>query len=139
MNEKEGSPFQTARPAGEPDAIAPDGSEIRLLPALPGGSMAHCTLPEGATSLAVAHRTVEELWYFTAGTGQVWRAREGLEETSEVSPGTALAIPPGTHFQFRTTGSGALEFVIVTIPPWPGDQEAYRVADHWPVADGTGG
>ncbi len=133
MKKKDAIPFQTARPAGQPDVIAPDGSEIRLLPALAGGSMVHCTLPEGATSLAVAHRTVEEPWYFTVGTGQVWRAREGLEETSEVSSGTALAIPLATHFQFRNTGSGPLEFVIVTLPPWPGTEEAYRVVDHWPV------
>ena len=133
MPGRPGQPFQTMRPAEAPDAIAPDGSEIRLLPALAGGSMAHCTLPVGATSLAVAHRTVEEGWTFIAGEGEVWRRQGEREETVRVAPGVALTIPLGTHFQFRNTGAAPLEFVIVTMPPWPGDEEAYRVEDHWPV------
>ena len=52
-------------------ALAPDGSEIRELVRATGGSMVHCTLPVGATSLAVTHRTVEEVWYVVGGRGQV--------------------------------------------------------------------
>ena len=44
----------------DPQAIAPDGTRVRLLPTLPGGSLAHFTLAAGATSLAVQHRNVEE-------------------------------------------------------------------------------
>jgi hypothetical protein len=42
----------------KPDAdyLAPDGSEIRLLPAMKGGGLCHCTLPVGRTSSPVAHR-----------------------------------------------------------------------------------
>ena len=71
------------------DAVAPDGSEIRVLPALAGGSMAHCTLPAGATSKAVVHRSVEEIWYFVSGRGEVWRKRDGHEE------GPSFSFAPG--------------------------------------------
>ena len=122
------------------DAMAPDGSEIRLLTATGGGSMAHCTLPPGRTSQAVRHRTVEEVWYFLEGEGEVWRSaggREentagGREEITAVGPGLSLNIPLGTHFQFRNPGPGPLCFIIVTMPPWPGDGEAERVEGHWP-------
>jgi mannose-6-phosphate isomerase-like protein (cupin superfamily) len=115
------------------DALAPDGSEIRLLPKLAGGSMAHCTLPAGATSKAVKHRRVEEIWYMVSGRGEVWRKRAGHEEVVEVEPGVGLSIPYGTEFQFRALGPEPLVFVLVTMPPWPGEAEAVRVADHWPV------
>lgn len=117
------------------DAIAPDGSEIRVLAAAAGGSMAHCSLPPGRTSVAVAHRTVEEVWYFLAGRGEVWRKLGEREEVIEVSPGASLAIPLGTHFQFRNTADTPLEFVLATIPPWPGHEEAYRVPGRWPTGD----
>ena len=115
------------------DTLAPDGSEIRLLAATSRGSMVHCTLNPGEVSLAVAHRTVEEVWYFLEGTGQVWRRLGELERTVDVSPGVSLSIPVGAHFQFRTIGDRPLRFVIVTMPPWPGEDEAYPVPGRWPV------
>ena len=123
--------FQTARAGRSADALAPDGSEIRLLGAVRGGGVVHCTLPPGRTSLAVRHRTVEEIWYVLGGRGQVWRGQGPREEVVDVEPGVALTIPLGVHFQFRTVGSEPLRFVIVTIPPWPGAEEAVRVKDHW--------
>jgi mannose-6-phosphate isomerase-like protein (cupin superfamily) len=127
--------FDTVHLGENVDAIAPDGSEIRVMGALPGGTFAHCTLPAGATSLAVRHRTVEEIWYFLSGEGEVWRSFEGSEEVTPVKAGTALTIPLGTHFQFRTTGDEPLRFVLTTMPPWPGEDEAMRVEDHWPASD----
>jgi len=124
--------FETGRAGAAFDALAPDGSEIRLLPGLRGGSAAHCTLPPGGVSLAVRHRTVEEIWYVLGGRGQVWRQQGSREEVADVEPGVALTIPLGTHFQFRNTGAEPLTFFIVTVPPWPGEQEAVRVPDHWP-------
>ena len=96
-----------------------------------GGSVVHCTLPPGRTSLAVRHQTVEEIWYVLGGRGQVWRQQGPREEVVDVEPGVALTIPLGVDFQFRTMGSEPLRFVIVTIPPWPGAEEAARVKDHW--------
>ncbi len=43
------------------DVLAPDGSEVRILLATAGGSMAHFRLPAGAVSKPVRHRTVEEI------------------------------------------------------------------------------
>jgi len=115
------------------DAIAPDGSEIRFLATASRGSMVHCTLSPGGVSIAVAHRTVEEIWFFLEGQGEVWRRLDGKEEVARVSPGASLNIPLGTHFQFRNKGAGPLRFVITTMPPWPGEDEAYRVSGRWPV------
>lgn len=120
--------------AQAPDAIAPDGSQIRLAGQVRGGSLVHCTLPPGGTSLAVRHRTVEELWLCTGGRGEVWRQLPGQPESVvTVSAGTWLPIPLGAHFQFRNTGAEPLTFVIATVPPWPGEDEAVRVPDHWPA------
>ena len=112
--------------------VAPDGSQIRELVQTSRSSMVHCTLGPGAVSKAVAHRTVEEAWYFISGRGQVWRAHGGREVIVDVFPGVSLTIDTGSHFQFRNTGNQDLCFVIVTTPAWPGMDEAYPVPDHWP-------
>jgi len=111
--------------------LAPDGSEIRLLLGLKGGGLCHCTLPPGKTSKAVKHRTVEEIWYFLSGKGEVWRKDNEKEEVVEVIPGTCIDIPLGTHFQFRNTGDKPLCFIISTMPPWPGNDEAIKVKGKW--------
>ena len=120
------------RPAGEYDVLAPDGSEIRLLSSTRRGSMVHCTLNPGQVSRPVAHRTVEELWYILEGAGQVWRRLGEEERIVDVSPGGSLSIPAGAHFQFRAVGARPLRIAIVTMPPWPGAEEAYGVAGPWP-------
>ena len=115
------------------DVLAPDGCEIRLLVSTDGCSMAHGSLPPGQVSRAIVHRTVEEVWYVTGGRGQVWRKRGDQEEVVDVSPGSALTIPVGVHFQFRTIGPEPFSFVMCTMPPWPGHEEAVRVSGYWPV------
>lgn len=95
--------------------------------------MVHCTLPPGAISMAVKHLTVEEVWYVTSGRGQVWRKSEIEASVMDVEPGLSLSIETGTHFQFRNTGNDDLCLIIVTMPPWPGEQEAVRVNDFWEV------
>ena len=65
--------FHTKRLPTAPDVVAPDGSDVRILLALPSGSMAHFELAPGQTSAPVAHRTVEEIWYFLRGRGEMWR------------------------------------------------------------------
>lgn len=117
-------PFESSRVKSEYDLLAPDGSEIRLLHRLSGASVVHCTLPVGAVSAPVRHRTVEEIWFFLAGAGQVWRKQGEREQVLDVAPGASLTIPLGTQFQFRNTGEVPLEFIIATTPPWPGADEA---------------
>ena len=129
--------MRTVRLADGKTVVAPDGSRIRELVAVAGGSMVHCTLPKGAVSMAVVHATVDEVWYFLSGEGQVWRRRAGGESLVDVEPGVALTIVCGTHFQFRSTGDEDLRLVIVTMPPWPGPDEARRVSDHWSLREGS--
>lgn len=127
------APFTTKQLGDAYDVLAPDTSEIRFLVNTSRGSMVHGTLPPGGVSLAIVHRTVDELWYVTAGHAQVWRKHGNQEEIVDVGPGSALSIPVGAHFQFRTVGPEPFRFVMCTMPPWPGAHEALRVPDHWPV------
>jgi mannose-6-phosphate isomerase-like protein (cupin superfamily) len=81
----------------------------------------------------VRHKTVEEIWYFVQGEGQVWRKYGATAQVTDVRAGTALKIPYQAHFQFRNTGKKDLVFLIVTMPAWPGPEEAIEVKDEWPV------
>jgi mannose-6-phosphate isomerase-like protein (cupin superfamily) len=123
--------FETKALGEKPDATAPDGTAVRLLASLAGGSFAHFELPAGAVSHAVTHRTVEEIWYFVAGVGQLWRRQGETESVVDVRPGVCLTIPLGTDFQFRADPSAPLAFVAATMPPWPGETEAFRVEGRW--------
>ena len=123
--------FATTTLPAHRDVVAPDGSDVRILLQLRGGGMAHFELAPGETSRAVAHRTVEEIWYFVGGRGEMWRRQGTREEVVMVQCGTCLTIPLGTHFQFRALGDEPLAAVAVTMPPWPGDGEALKVPGRW--------
>jgi mannose-6-phosphate isomerase-like protein (cupin superfamily) len=120
------------------DVLAPDGSEVRILLQLAGGSMAHFRLPPGQASQAVTHSTVEEIWYVVEGEGEMWRKHGETERIDTLTPGTCLTIPVGTHFQFRAPGTSAFAAVGVTMPPWPGMDEAVPVEGIWSVTAGAG-
>ncbi|NKB72165.1 MAG: cupin domain-containing protein [Candidatus Latescibacteria bacterium] len=124
--------FSTQKLPATVDLTAPDGSDVRILLALQGGGMAHFELPPGHTSTAIAHRTVEEIWFFLGGSGQMWRRQENHEGIVDLEAGICLTIPLGTHFQFRALGDQPLAAVAITMPPWPDDDEAYPVAGKWP-------
>jgi len=123
--------FSTKRLPARPDAVAPDGSEVRVLLALSRGSLAHFALAPGTTSMAVAHRSVEEIWFFLGGRGEMWRRLYDQEEVVPVDAGVCVTLPAGTHFQFRALGHEPLTAVGVTMPPWPGGDEAYEVPGKW--------
>ena len=123
--------FETKRLHSGPDAIAPDGSEVRVLCQLSRGGLAVFSLPPNAVSKAVAHRTVEEVWYIVSGTGRMWRKLGDHEEIVELTPGVSLTIPTGTHFQFRCDGDERLDVIGATMPSWPGEGEAYFVKGAW--------
>jgi mannose-6-phosphate isomerase-like protein (cupin superfamily) len=125
--------FETKPLGSTADAVAPDGTAVRLLLSLPRGSFAHFELAAGAISHAVAHRTVEEIWYFVSGAGEVWRRLGEIESVIAVRPGVSLTIPLGTHFQFRADPAAPLAFVAATMPPWPGSGEAFAVEGRWPA------
>ena len=124
--------FDTKHLPVQRDDVAPDGSDVRLLLGVKGGGMAHFELAPGRTSKAVAHRTVEEIWFFVGGRGEMWRrAADGSETVDAVEAGVSLDIPLGTSFQFRALGDEPLRAVGVTMPPWPGDDEAEPVPGRW--------
>ena len=93
--------------------------------------MIHFELAPNRTSKAVTHRTVEEIWYFVSGRGQVWRKQNEHATVVDVYPGLSLTIPLGTQFQFRSLGNEPLAAIGVTMPPWPGDSEAKLVKGEW--------
>jgi mannose-6-phosphate isomerase-like protein (cupin superfamily) len=123
--------FATKMLPKQRDAIAPDGSDVRLLLGLDRGGMAHFQLMPGETATAVTHHTVEEIWYFLSGRGEMWRQQSGRSEIVDVRAGVALTIPLGTHFQFRAIGDEPLAAIGVTMPPWPGAGEAAVVTGPW--------
>ena len=126
-------PFATSHLPPQPDLAAPDGCDVRVLLGLPGGGLAHFELPAGAIARAVQHRTVEEIWYVLAGRGQMWRSQHGREEIVALEPGVCLTIPLGTHFQLRADPTQPVSAVAVTMPPWPGADEAVPVRGPWPA------
>lgn len=123
----------------DPDVIAPDGSEVRILVRGERGSMAHFTLAAGDTSTAVRHRRVEEVWYVLSGRGEMWRG-DVFPDVVALLPGRSIQIRPGTAFQFRALGPEPLAAVAVTMPPWPEDEEeAVAVDGPWEPTVGPRG
>ena len=117
--------------------VAPDGSQVRLLLTDEHGatrcSMVEVTIGAGEVSQPVRHRTVEEAWYVVSGAGEVWRCPPGLPVQQvlpvRVMAGDALVIPTGWDFQFRADTNSDMRFVCVTMPPWPGMDEAEEVPE----------
>jgi mannose-6-phosphate isomerase-like protein (cupin superfamily) len=115
--------FETMTLPDDRTVAAPDGSDVRVLLAVRGASLAHFELAPGQTSRAVVHRTVDEIWYVVGGHGEMWRRRGDEEAVVDLAPGTCLTIPVFTHFQFRATGDEPLQVIGTTSPPWPLDRD----------------
>ena len=107
-------PFPSA-----PDGRSPAGAEIRHLIDGETGGMIHSTVPAGQVNRAAVHATVSEFWHVLSGEGQIWRRDDSGEETTDLRAGVTIDLPVGTAFQYRCTGSDALEFLCVTMPRWP--------------------
>jgi mannose-6-phosphate isomerase-like protein (cupin superfamily) len=130
------SAFHTMQLPSERTVLAPDGSDVRVLLGLAAGGMAHFELSPGKVSRAVVHRTVEEIWYVVFGSGEMWRRQGEREEIVALHPGVCLTIPQGTHFQFRAANSGSVAAIGITMPPWPGEDEAIPVSGPWETSGG---
>lgn len=99
--------------------ITKDGSTIRELmhPAVHGNrlqSLAEATLAPGASTQMHRHRTTEEIYHFTGGTG---RMRLGGEEFA-VAAGETVCIPPGTAHCLHNTGPEPLRLLCSCSPPY---------------------
>jgi mannose-6-phosphate isomerase-like protein (cupin superfamily) len=92
----------------EATAIAPDGSEVRVLLRVSSGGMAHFEFPPGRTSPAVRHKTVDELWFFVSGRGRMWTS-EGPEGGFDVFPGVCVASRSIRAFKFGPMATNHLQ------------------------------
>jgi mannose-6-phosphate isomerase-like protein (cupin superfamily) len=120
----------------QPDVLAPDGSEVRILLARAGGGMAHFRLEPYQASHPVRHRSVEEIWFILSGHGEMWQSDGNTETIIPLRPNLCLTIPAQTAFQFRSTDE-PLNAIGITMPPWPGPEEAEAVGGPWiPTAGG---
>ena len=104
---------------------APDGSTVWPLGSEADGGLALCRLPPGVATAPVRHRSVEELWYVVSGEGEISR-RHGARDpfVESLRPGACVDIGLGLTFQFRSTGTDELSMVLLTMPEWPGSDEA---------------
>ncbi len=96
-----------------------DGSQIRELAGVPTGnaanqSLAEATVPPGGETREHFHRTTEEIYFFTHGSGRV---RVGDEER-EVGPGDAVVIDPGLRHKLWNTGTEPLRLLCCCAPPY---------------------
>lgn len=119
-------PFPSA-----PNARSPAGAEVRYLIGGDTGDMIHSTVPPGQVNRATVHATVSEFWYILSGEGQIWRRDGTGEQTTVLTAGVSIDIPVGTAFQYRCTGTDALKFLCITMPPWLGDTEATIIEGPW--------
>jgi mannose-6-phosphate isomerase-like protein (cupin superfamily) len=99
-----------------------DGSEIRELLAhrnscIRNQSLAEARLPAGAQTTAHLHPKTEEIYYILSGNGTM---RIG-DETRQVGPGDAIAIPPGAEHQITNTGTPVLKFICCCAPGYEHD------------------
>lgn len=110
------------------DTVSPPGSSVRLLLRGAKGGMIQSTVPVGLTTRPIAHRSVYEIWYVLQGVGELWRSDGRQQKITPLVPGTSIDIEPGTAFQFRNLSPDTdLKFICVTMPAWPGDEEAIPV------------
>ena len=95
------------------------------------GNMIHASVPPGQVNRATVHATVSEFWHILSGEGQIWRRDATGEQTVDLRRGVSIDIPVGTAFQYRCTGAEQLEFICISMPPWPGADEAAFVDGPW--------
>ncbi len=96
-----------------------DGSEIRELLAhrnslIRNQSLAEARVPVGGSTLEHLHVKTEEIYYITAGSGRM----RIQNETREVRPGDAIAIPPGARHKIWNTGMETLKLLCCCAPAY---------------------
>lgn len=99
--------------------VTKDGSTVREW-AHPGSapvrnqSLAEAIVAPGQSTTAHYHRSSEELYLVTAGSG---RLRIG-DEKREIGPGDCALIPPGEIHELANTGDADLVVVCASSPPY---------------------
>ncbi|QEG33249.1 cupin domain-containing protein [Bythopirellula goksoeyrii] len=109
-----------------------DGSEIRELLAhrnscITNQSLAEARLPVGERTDPHYHPLCEEIYYLLEGSGRM----QIEDDVQDVSPGDAIAIPPGARHQITNTGSETLRFLCCCAPAY--EHEDTILVDDWPA------
>ena len=96
-----------------------DGSEIRELlahrnSAIRNQSLAEARLPVGGSTQEHFHPCAEEIYFITHGTGKI----RIENETRDVRPGDAIAIPPGLKHKLWNTGPEILRLLCCCAPAY---------------------
>jgi mannose-6-phosphate isomerase-like protein (cupin superfamily) len=105
--------------------VTRDGTLIRELmhPEVHGNgnqSLAEAVLAPGGESVLHRHQRSEEIYHFTAGSGEMTLG----EDTFPVAAGDTVCIPPGTPHRLRNTGGEDLVVLCACSPPYGhGDTE----------------
>ncbi len=99
-----------------------DGSEIRELlshrnSCIRNQTLAEARLPAGASTTPHRHVATEETYYILSGEGLMCIG----DETHQVAPGDAIAIPPGAVHQITTTSAAPLKFLCCCAPGYEHD------------------
>ena len=99
--------------------ITKDGSEIRELlahrnSAIRNQSLAEARLPVGGATQEHFHPRAEEIYCITHGTGKM----RIENETRDVKPGDAIAIPPGRKHKLWNTGKEVLRLLCCCAPAY---------------------
>ena len=94
-----------------------DGSEIRELLArrnscIRNQSLAEARVFPGGSTAPHHHPLTEEIYYILTGKG----AMRIEQETREIGPGDAIAIPPGAVHQITNVGEDVLKFLCCCAP-----------------------
>lgn len=110
--------------------IAEDRTLNRTLVEGGCGMMVRRELAAGACTMAVRHRTVEQLWHITEGAGELWRSQDGESRFDILTAGDSVCIRPGVQFQVRASGA-RMRALVATTPRWPGAHEAVAVRGVW--------
>ena len=96
-----------------------DGSTIREVAGPATGnaanqSLAEATLPPGGATTEHQHRTSEEIYLFTHGSGPHAARRGGARG----GPGDAVVIPPGVPHKIWNTGPDPLRLLCACAPAY---------------------
>ena len=105
-----------------PAFITKDGSEIRELlahrnSAIRHQSLAEARVPVGGSTQEHFHPRAEEIYFITAGSGQM----RIENETRDVNIGDAIGIPPGQKHKIWNTGEGVLKLLCCCAPAYEHD------------------
>ena len=71
------------------------------------------SVPPGGEVGQEKHSDVEQIFYFQSGTGEA--ILDGI--STNIAPGDAVVVTPGTEHNFRNTGTMPLQIITTYAPP----------------------